>query len=85
MALKPVSDFTYAEYARRGSFELVAVTLINFTIIIIGINQIKPCPEKLNFFCKVLYTLLAIFTLNMLYSAHYKVSPYEKSAMATPT
>lgn len=72
-------DFTYAEYARRGFFELVAVTLINFTIIIIGINHTKPCSEKLSSFCKVLYTLLAIFTLNMLYSAHYKMSLYEKS------
>ena len=32
---------TYAEYARRGFFELVAVTLINVSILIIIINLTK--------------------------------------------
>jgi hypothetical protein len=69
--------YTYAEYARRGFFELVAVTIINFSIILLGLTKTKSRSAKVNSLCNVLYTLLAVFTLNMLYSAHYKMRLYE--------
>ncbi|WP_163215973.1 DUF4153 domain-containing protein [Clostridium thermarum] len=69
--------YTYAEYARRGFFELVAVTIINFSIILFGLTKTKSTRAKVSRFCSVLYTLLALFTLNMLYSAHYKMRLYE--------
>lgn len=69
--------YTYAEYARRGFFELVAVTIINFSIILFGLTKTKNSGVKINRFCSILYTLLAVFTLNMLYSAHYKMRLYE--------
>lgn len=75
--LRLPADYTYAEYARRGFFELVAVTVINFSIILMGINKTRSSSEKANSICKILYTLLSIFTLNMLYSAHYKMRLYE--------
>lgn len=75
--LRLPDGFTYAEYARRGFFELVAVAVINFTIILIGLGNTKASSEKSSYFCKILYTLLAVFTLNMLYSAHYKMRLYE--------
>lgn len=70
---------SYSEYARRGFFELVAVTVINLSLIIFGLKHTKPCSEKLKSYCRILYTLLGLFTLNMLYSAHYKMSLYEES------
>lgn len=72
------NGFTYAEYARRGFFELVLVTIINFTILIVTTLYTKkdsPIKSVLN----GVYTLLIVFTLNMLYSAHYKMSLYESA------
>lgn len=73
------SGFTYAEYARRGFFELVAVTVINFSIVVIGVNKSKVSDKKMNLICNILYTLLVFFTLNMLYSANYKMRLYENT------
>lgn len=72
------NGFTYAEYARRGFFELVLVTIINFTLLIVSTIYTKketPLKSILN----AAYTLLVAFTLNMLYSAHYKMSLYESA------
>jgi hypothetical protein len=72
------NGFTYAEYARRGFFELVLVTIINFTILILATMYTKkenPLKAVLN----GAYTLLIVFTFNMLYSAHYKMSLYENT------
>lgn len=72
------NGFTYAEYARRGFFELVLVTVINFTILIITTIYTKK-ENKLSGILNAAYTLLIVFTLNMLYSAHYKMSLYESA------
>lgn len=72
------NGFTYAEYARRGFFELVLVTIINFTLLILStIYTKKGNPMKM--VLNGAYTLLVIFTLNMLFSAHYKISLYESA------
>lgn len=73
------SGFTYAEYARKGFFELVAVTVINFSIILIGVNRTKVSSKKMSIFCNILYSLLIVFTLTMLYSANYKMRLYENT------
>lgn len=73
------SGFTYAEYARKGFFELVAVTVINFSIILIGVNRTKTSSKKMGIFCNILYSLLIVFTLSMLYSANYKMRLYENT------
>lgn len=72
------NGFTYAEYARRGFFELVLVTIINFTILIIATKYTKK-ENPLKIVLNVIYTLLIAFTFNMLYSAHYKMSLYESA------
>lgn len=72
-------SFTYAEYARRGFFELVTVTVINFTIILCTIKFMKRENEKLEKYNNIFLSLLIIFTLNMLFSAHYKMSLYENT------
>lgn len=66
--------FTYAEYARRGFFELVAVTVINFSIILFVIAKTNR-----NKFLNILLSIMIAFTFNMLFSANFKLSLYEKS------
>lgn len=72
-------EFTYAEYARKGFFELVAVTIINFTILLSSMKFIKRGNKTLNSISNLLLTTLVAFTINMLFSAHYKMSLYEKT------
>ena len=73
------SEFTYSEYARKGFFELVAVTIINFTILLSSMKFIKKGNKTINIISNVFLTLLVVFTLNMLFSAHYKMSLYEQT------
>jgi len=73
------SSFTYAEYARRGFFELVTVTVINFTIILCTIKFMKRENTKLEKCNNAFLSLLIVFTLNMIFSAHYKMSLYENT------
>ncbi|KZL90570.1 hypothetical protein CLMAG_43420 [Clostridium magnum DSM 2767] len=77
-AVLPLS-FTYAEYARRGFFELVTVTVINFTIILCTIKFMKRENVKLEKYNNIFLSLLIIFNFNMLFSAHYKMSLYENT------
>lgn len=69
---------TYAEYARKGFFELVAVTLINLSILLIINNGVKK-EGKLYMAIKVLNSLLVAFTFIMLLSAHFRMSLYENT------
>lgn len=71
--------FTYSEYARKGFFELVAVTVINFAVILSTMSFIKRENVVASRIANVLLTVLIIFTFNMLYSAHFKMSLYESS------
>ncbi len=71
--------FTYAEYARKGFFELVVVTIINFTILLCCLKFMNKENKKLNIISNVLLTCLVMFTFNMLFSAHYKMSLYENT------
>lgn len=72
------NGFTYAEYARRGFFELILVTVINFTILIMATKYTKR-KNNSYILLNIFYTLLIGFTFNMLYSAHYKMSLYESA------
>ncbi|MBU3144204.1 DUF4153 domain-containing protein [Clostridium sp. CF012] len=72
-------EFTYSEYARKGFFELVAVTIINFTILLSSMKFIKKDNKTINNISNVFLTILVAFTFNMLFSAHYKMSLYEQT------
>jgi hypothetical protein len=70
-------NITYAQYARKGFFELLVVTLINFTILLIGII-FKPKDSKAtDRIMKVLHSLLVVFTIVILVSAYKRMSIYE--------
>ena len=73
------SGFTYSEYARKGFFELFAVTIINFTIVLSSMKFIKKDNKTISIIANVLLTLLVGFTMNMLFSAHFKMSLYEQT------
>lgn len=72
-------DVTYAEYARRGFFELVAVTLINVSIMTSVINFTKNENKKVATALRILNTLLVAFTMVMLVSASTRMSLYEET------
>jgi ABC-type multidrug transport system fused ATPase/permease subunit len=73
------SGFTYAEYARRGFFELAAVTFINFIIVLSCIKFVKKDSKRLLTTVNILLTVLVVFTLNMLFSANFKMNMYEST------
>ena len=72
------NGFTYAEYARRGFFELILVTIINFTLLITATLFTKK-ESQIKGILNAAYTLLVLFTFNMLFSAHFKMSLYESA------
>lgn len=73
------SAYTYAEYARRGFFELVAVAVINFLIIFLAVSFLKKENKKSNIAIKILLSLLVGFTFVMLASAFYRMLVYEEA------
>ncbi len=71
--------FTYAQYARRGFFELVAVTIFNLAIILLNIKFVKKDYKKPYKLAKIALSLLVIFSLNLLFSANFKMFLYEEA------
>ncbi len=73
------SSYTYADYARRGFFELVAVSVINFIIILVAVSFIRKENRKIHLASKVLLSFLVGFTLVLLISAFYRMLIYEQA------
>jgi len=73
------SSYTYAEYARRGFFELVAVSVINFIIILIAVSFIRKENRRVHLASKVLLSLLVGLTFILLISAFYRMLIYEQA------
>jgi hypothetical protein len=69
--------FTYAEYARRGFFELLFVTLINLTVTTIVISFIKKVQEKFKNVIQMALTILVIASGVILISAIMRMNMYE--------
>lgn len=68
---------TFAEYARRGFFELIIVTLINWTILISCLKLIDEKRKSLKITIKIMYSLLIGVSCVMLASAYQRLSMYE--------
>ncbi len=73
------SSYTYAEYARRGFFELIVVSIINFGILLFGIVFVKKDNKKMFTAIRAFLTLLVIFTFVLLVSAFYRMQVYEQA------
>lgn len=69
--------YTYAEYARRGFFELIIVTLINWSVLICCLKLVREQGARLKLVLKLMYSLLVIFSGVMLVSAYQRLSMYE--------
>ena len=76
--IRSIPDYTYAEYARRGFSELIVVTVINLSILLIGLHFTKN-DGKLDRLVLVLRCLLVLCTAIMLYSAHLRLKLYEEA------
>jgi len=73
------SSYTYAEYARRGFFELIIVSIINFGILLIGITFVKKDIKRIFVVIRTFLTLLVISTFILLVSAFYRMLVYEQA------
>jgi hypothetical protein len=71
--------FTYSGYARRGFFELIAVSILNIGILACTLTYTKRCKPGMDIVLKVLNTIMICCTFIMLYSAHYRMSLYENA------
>ncbi len=76
--IRSIPNYTYAEYARRGFSELIVVTVINLSILLIGLRVTKN-DGKLDRLVLVLRCLLVLCTVIMLYSAHLRLKLYEEA------
>lgn len=66
--------YTYAEYAREGFFELLAVTIIN--MFIIGFLSYYTNLTKDNKLVKTLVILLCIFSVLLIFNSYYRMFLY---------
>lgn len=72
-----VAGMTYADYARRGFFELVIILLINWTILIGFLKLVKEDRALPRMMLKVLHSVLIMMSAIMLASAFQRLSLYE--------
>ncbi len=70
-------DFTYAEYARKGFFELLFVTLINLSITVLVISLGDNSRNGLKRMRQTMLTVLVLASFVMLSSAFLRMSMYE--------
>jgi uncharacterized membrane protein (DUF2068 family) len=70
------SGLTYAEYARRGFFELVAVTFINLILIIFSIAFTKRKEYKIKQSSRVTIFSLSLLTIMLIATAVSKMVMY---------
>jgi hypothetical protein len=67
-------EYTYAEYAREGFFQLLAVTTINFSILLYYIYYTKIV--KNNDFIKNMLLLLIAFSILLIFNSYYRMFLY---------
>ncbi|MEH7415292.1 DUF4173 domain-containing protein [Neobacillus drentensis] len=72
-------DYTYAEYARKGFFELLFVTLINLSITIVVISLGDSGKAGIKKIRQVLLTILVLSSGVLLTSAFKRLSMYEEA------
>ncbi|ADU30564.1 DUF4153 domain-containing protein [Evansella cellulosilytica] len=71
------TGLSYAEYARRGFFELMIVTIINYITLLITLHySTKKGPS---FIVKVQLSLMIMFSAIMLASAFIRLAMYEQA------
>ena len=74
------TEYTYATYAREGFFELLFITLINFSILLFIINHTSGKEEK---GIKKLLLTLILFSLFLIANSYYRMFLYIKEYQLT--
>ena len=72
-------DLTYAEYARKGFFELMFVTIINLTITVVVLTFVTRVVSGLKRATRVLLSILVLTSAVMLCSAFIRLGLYEEA------
>ncbi len=72
----PNDDITYAEYARKGFFEMCVIAVINLGIVFSGILLAKKPNGKVCHGIKAITTFIAVFTLIIIATAISKMVLY---------
>lgn len=73
------AGYTYAEFARRGFFELLFVTMLNLLIISTFVSFVDMGSKTMELLVRSLLTLLVFFSGVMLYSAFIRLFMYEEA------
>ncbi|WP_217586108.1 DUF4153 domain-containing protein [Lentibacillus saliphilus] len=69
--------FTYASYARRGFFELISVTVVNLTLLVVFLKLVKQSTSSFKIALRGMYVLLVTSSVIMLVSAFQRLLMYE--------
>ena len=72
----PNGEITYAEYARKGFFEMCVIALINLGLVFLALLISKKNNGKVSHGIKALTTFIAIFTLMIISTAISKMVMY---------
>lgn len=78
MQIGIAGEFNYAEYARRGFFQLMIVTIINLIIILVTNANKRETTKFTNNYTKVMNLFLIIFTVVMICSSFLRMYLYEQ-------
>ncbi len=72
----PDGEITYAEYARKGFFEMCAIAVINLIIVFVSLLLAKKQKGKVCFGVKAVATFISLFTLIIIATAISKMVLY---------
>ena len=72
--LRLPTGYIYSSYAREGFFELLTVTLINFSIILYLLYKTNVINE--NKIIKILVLLLIVFSILLIFNSYYRMYLY---------
>ncbi|MEK3719911.1 DUF4153 domain-containing protein [Paenibacillus sp. FSL H8-0034] len=73
------AEMTYADYAHRGFAELIVVTVINFTLLMITLHGTDRSVRSMDLFLRLLLAVLIGCTGVMLCSAFLRMLMYEEA------
>lgn len=74
--LLPNEEITYAQYARKGFFEMCVIAVINLLIVIVSLVISKKANGKPSYFVRALATFISVFTLIIIATSISKMVLY---------
>lgn len=73
------ANVTYAEYARTGFFQLLAVAFLTLLVIVVAVQVARPAEGKCTLWLQILLGILCACTLVILASAFLRLKLYEET------